>query len=190
VVGFSFVTGDTASHATLWNGTSATDIGTLGGTSSAAYGINNAGQVVGESNLAGDTLIHATLWNGTSATDLGTLGGAHSSARAINSAGQVVGYSYINALNSDQHATLWNGTSVIDLNSLLDANAVSAGWVLRDATGINDSGWITGNAVNTVTGDEHAFLLTAVPEPESYAMMLVGLGIVGAVARRRRSVSA
>ncbi|MDR0633758.1 MAG: FxDxF family PEP-CTERM protein [Azoarcus sp.] len=29
--------------------------------------------------------------------------------------------------------------------------------------------------------------VTAVPEPESYAMLLAGLAIVGAVARRRRA---
>jgi len=32
--------------------------------------------------------------------------------------------------------------------------------------------------------------ITAVPEPETYVMLLAGLGIVGAVARRRRSMSA
>jgi hypothetical protein len=30
--------------------------------------------------------------------------------------------------------------------------------------------------------------VTAVPEPETYAMMLAGLGLVGAVARRRKNV--
>jgi hypothetical protein len=32
----------------------------------------------------------------------------------------------------------------------------------------------------------HGFNVAAVPEPETYAMMLAGLGIVGAIARRRR----
>ena len=30
-------------------------------------------------------------------------------------------------------------------------------------------------------------LVSAVPEPESYAMLLAGLGVVGSVARRRRA---
>ncbi len=39
-----------------------TDLGTLGGTHSEAYGINDLGQVMGFSDTAsGDT--HATLWN-------------------------------------------------------------------------------------------------------------------------------
>lgn len=40
-------------------------------------------------------------------------------------------------------------------------------------------------------GTQQDFLVMApVPEPESYAMLLAGLGIVGAVARRRRSAEA
>lgn len=37
-------------------------------------------------------------------------------------------------------------------------------------------------------GDLDNVILTAVPEPESYAMLLAGLGILGAVAKRRRTV--
>lgn len=33
----------------------------------------------------------------------------------------------------------------------------------------------------------HGFNVAAIPEPETYAMMLAGLGIVGAMARRRRN---
>ncbi len=31
------------------------------------------------------------------------------------------------------------------------------------------------------------FNVTAVPEPETYAMLLAGLGLVGAIARRRKT---
>ncbi|MDR3087994.1 MAG: THxN family PEP-CTERM protein [Azoarcus sp.] len=41
---------------------------------------------------------------------------------------------------------------------------------------------------NGVTDVNFSFSVTAVPEPETYAMLLAGLGIVGFVARRRRSV--
>jgi len=44
----------------------------------------------------------------------------------------------------------------------------------------------SGNAYET---DNHAYSVTAVPEPESYAMMLAGLGLMGAIARRRKSKS-
>lgn len=39
----------------------------------------------------------------------------------------------------------------------------------------------------TLQGDTLNFTVTAVPEPETYAMLLAGLGLMGAVARRRRN---
>ena len=38
------------------------DLGTLGGSSSVAYGVNASGQIVGESSLAGNAAVHAVLW--------------------------------------------------------------------------------------------------------------------------------
>ena len=78
---------------------SATDLGTLGGTFSAALAVNALGQIVGNSTVAGDATQHGFLWqSGTGMTDLGTLGGTSSQvasndgfgARAINASGQVV----------------------------------------------------------------------------------------------------
>ena len=68
-----------------------TDLGTLGGASSAAWGINDAGQVVGEATTASGVQ-NAFLYSGGVMSDLGTLGGQYSVAYGINSAGQVVGY--------------------------------------------------------------------------------------------------
>jgi len=53
--------------ATLWSGTSILDLGTLGGSTSIAFGVNDAGQVVGWSySLTGSPVEHGLLWqNGT-----------------------------------------------------------------------------------------------------------------------------
>lgn len=51
----------------------------LGGSSSAAYSVNDRGWVAGRSNLPGDTRRHAVLWRHRMRTDLGTLGGPNSS---------------------------------------------------------------------------------------------------------------
>jgi probable HAF family extracellular repeat protein len=47
-----------------------TDLGSLGGSESFAYAINNRAQVVGSSRIAGDTRTHAFLYDGGRVTDL------------------------------------------------------------------------------------------------------------------------
>lgn len=67
-----------------------TDLGTLGGGASEAYGINSSGQVVGWADTSSGAQ-HAFLDSGGTMKDLGTLGGTDSCAYGINSSGQVVG---------------------------------------------------------------------------------------------------
>jgi probable HAF family extracellular repeat protein len=82
-----------------------TDLGTLGGASSYAYGLNNAGQVVGVAQLA-NLQQHAFVWDNGVMTDLDpndfTFGGPASTANAINDAGQIVGFGF-----TPWHAVLW-----------------------------------------------------------------------------------
>lgn len=68
------------------------EIGTLGGSKSYAWDINDSGQVVG-SSLTSSGQSHAFLYENGGMTDLGTLGGIGSIAEAINNSGQVAGRS-------------------------------------------------------------------------------------------------
>jgi probable HAF family extracellular repeat protein len=188
VAGDSYLSDETTKHATVWNGTKPTDLGTLGGNNSVANDINNSGQVAGYSYLTGDSAYHATVWNGTTATDLGTLGGKLSEAYAINDHGMVIGWSETS--NGSIHATLWNGTTATDLNSFLNASTTNAGWVLERAYSINGNGWIVGDSHYSISNRDDGFLLIpAIPEPETYALFMAGLGLMAGVISRRRKIA-
>jgi probable HAF family extracellular repeat protein len=150
------------------------DLGTLGGAESRAFGINDMGQVVGDADTD-DGQRHAFITgpDGVGITDLGTLGGAVSYAEGINDAGQVVGLSFI--ANGQFHAFITgpDGVGMTDLASVVNA---PTGFYFSDATAINNHGQLVTNALPVVP---------AIPEPEIYAMLLAGLGLLGSIARRR-----
>ena len=109
-----------------------TDLGTLGGTDSQGFAVNESRQVAGVSSaIKGEVFpLHATLWNGGTATDLVTSSGNYSYAFAINDAGQVAGLAYP---GENFHATVWNGTILTDLGAL-------AGGDDSQAMAINNAG--------------------------------------------------
>ena len=141
--------------------------------------------VVGYGFTANDDSYHATLWDGSVLTDLGTLGGAISSAFAINDVGATVGFSRTS--DNSVHATLWDGDGITDLNTYLDDESMNAGWILEYAYGINDNGWIVGNAQNSITGQTHGFLLSTAVVPIPATLWLFTSGMIGliGVARKR-----
>ena len=72
------------------------DLGTLGGSSSLAYGINSSGDIVGSSYIPESENTHAFLWMGDGLLDLNSLvpndsGWELNEAYAINDNGQIVG---------------------------------------------------------------------------------------------------
>ena len=147
-VGYACCAPDTyLSHAVMWGSGGIVDLGDLDPmwpAISAAYGINDAGQVVGGS-YDPSANFHAFLWQGGGMQDLGTLGGDYSSAEAINENGQVVGVSRL--ANSTPHAFLWDG-GMQDLGAL--------GWNQSIAYDINDKEQVVG--VLQTGPNSHAFI--------------------------------
>lgn len=139
------------------------DIGTLGGPASEAAAINDFDQVVGASADA-DGNVHAFFYWGLM-HDLGTLGGHNSRANSINAARQVVGAAQ--NPDGDYHAFFYDVDAMTDLEDLNDLIPADSGWVLTEATSINDAGQIVGNGF--YNGQAGAFLLTPSTAPRAPA---------------------
>lgn len=133
-------------------------LGTLGGSYSAATGINDEGVVVGDSYLAGDVITRAFIWHpgDPDITDLGTLGGTNSYATGINNDGFIVGTSELDG-DATVHAFLWDpGTEEMTDLGTLDGATTS------NAAGINDGGLVVGTSI--VGSSARAFVWDPVTE--------------------------
>jgi probable HAF family extracellular repeat protein len=128
--------GTTDTHAAVFSGGAVTDLGTLGGNTSKALGINDSGITVGDAAGAGQNYTHAFYYDGTM-HDIGTLGGGlSSSATAINSSGVIVGHADTTANPGGEEPFSWSGGVMTDLGNL--------GGTAAGANAINSSGQIVG----------------------------------------------
>jgi probable HAF family extracellular repeat protein len=157
------------------------ELGTLGGTDSFGYAINDAGQVAGDSRTFPTGHRRAFRYDGTPGSggvmrDLGTLGGAESFGYAINEAGQVAGRSDIQS-NLQTHAFRYDGTPggggvMHDLGTLGGSNSF--------AQAINDAGQIAGSSHPPAPADIffHAFRYDGTPGSGG---VMLDLGTLGGV---------
>lgn len=162
-----------------------TDLGTLGGQYSEAFGINDLGEVAGITSTSTFRVDHPFLYSHGVMHDLGTLLPDDSYAEAfdVNNLSQVVGRS--SGTVPGGLGFLYEDGAMVALNTLIDP---TSGWTVVDAHAINDAQQIAGTAC--LAGACYAVRLdplAPVPEPNTAAMLAAGLALVGAAVRRRRT---
>lgn len=121
-------------------------LGTLGGSTSRAEGINDLFDIVGSSDTPSG-VVHAFLYRNGVMLDLGTLGGRNSGATDISESGDIVGAS--DTASGGTHAFLYRDGKMLDLGTLGGANSY--------ASAVNNAGDIVGSS-DTASGARHAFL--------------------------------
>lgn len=139
------IVGVSGNRAFSHHGSAMNDLGTLGGQTAYAYGINSSRQIVGFSDLKnGNT--HAFLYESGMMKDLGTLGGSNSYAFGINEAGAIVGQAQ--TTSGAYHAFVYQHGGMMDIGSFAGDNSI--------AYRINNNGEIVGSSYINAT-DFHAF---------------------------------
>ncbi|QJU58718.1 PEPxxWA-CTERM sorting domain-containing protein [Sphingomonas sp. AP4-R1] len=151
----------------------------------AVSAINDDGMITGAADV-GNLETHAFYYDDGALVDMGGFLGGYSSAAGINNLGQIVGAGGNSASHPSAVAFLWEQGVYTNLNDLI---APDSGWTLTGAYDINNVGQIVGAGM--IDGERRAFLLTPlsdVPEPASWALMLLGFGAVGMAMRRQGAV--
>lgn len=134
-----------------------------------AYAVNNLGQILGQDGRG------YLVRNGDGSN---VYLGFYASGQ-LNQRGWVVGSALV---DGTLHAFVHRDGESVDLNRLL-AGPDAARWTLTGGTDINDRGQIIGTGL--FDGQRASFIATPVPEPGSWALLLCGVGVIGAVVRRR-----
>ena len=123
-------------------------LGTLGGSQSQAFGINDFGDIVGSSDTAGNTATRAFIYrNGAMSLLGGTFGGTNSAATAPQRrpGGRGLG---VDGRQRDRARILYSGGTMTDLGTLGTSS---------EALAVNDAAEVAGR-LTLASGARHAFL--------------------------------
>ncbi|WP_170304269.1 FxDxF family PEP-CTERM protein [Duganella radicis] len=163
-------------HAVIYKNNSIIDIGGAYSDSgwSSAHDINSSGQVAG--TMQYDRSFNGSVsfvWDNGNYQVLSMYG-----AVGIDDSGTVVGYNEFGTTGM-----IWRDGSYYYLQDVL---ATPNSWSILSVEDVNGAGQISAWGCNAAGSQCGAILLTPVPEPETYAMLLGGLALCGLLARRRK----
>jgi len=128
---------DGNSNAFWWRDGVMHAMGTLGGTLSQAFAVNESGDITGMASTEGDQEIHAYIAKpGSPLYDLGTLGGPASHGHDVNELVHVCGWSMIQANNPASRGFLWADGVMKPIGTL--------GGIYSAAFGLNDLDQVVG----------------------------------------------
>jgi PEP-CTERM motif len=158
---------------------------TFGATSTTATDVNNAGDVSGFfTNGAGDTV--GFLWVGTTFVPLNFGADTSTMAFGLNNNDQVVG-AYVDAAGTHGFVFNWVTDALTTINDPNADGTTSFGVEGTLVNGINDKGQLVGFYANTLSTPDavNGFLANSVPEPSTWAMMLLGFAGLGFLGYRK-----
>jgi probable HAF family extracellular repeat protein len=152
---------------------------------STAEQINNEGTIVGAARTLTDgTTFFASIWDTSgNQTFLNNNTDFASKAWSLNDDGVIVGYEQDAKSAAARRAfVVLDGMNMIDLNTLVDLSGTGL-VTLTEAYDVNANGDIVGVGI-TASGEERAFILTAVPVPAAVWLFASALGALGWLRRR------
>jgi len=105
---------------------------------------------------------------------------------------QTSGTYHENGTGNFQYGVVWGGGGNADTNPVLSFSVTGTGLTLASLQQNAVGQYFAADIISGTTGNTGAVdasLVTSVPEPETYATMLAGLGLLGFVAARRKNVA-
>jgi hypothetical protein len=146
---------------------------------SVVLGVNNSGDAVGIYGLAGGWLTSNFLYSGGVYSPISLAGWTYTTVVAINDAGVIAG-----DVSNDLVFTSLTTLGFVDEGGVISFVSFpgATGTFIED---VNDRGQVTGY-YNDAAGNTTWFIATPVPEPATWAMLILGMAGMGVALRRRR----